>query len=380
VCSWIDVLQLSPGRVQDPALARRVYESCLALAETGAPLSRFWPQSRLEYVVLLSRYYAGVASLDEAVNGLAGLFYLCGDDDYSEEGLFRMLHTPTVIYGLLEASLELTPEQLAWEKDNIIRRVTHYSEHIPGGADRQHVNNCLGQFAKFCIGKADSKEYLDLLIRFTSFGHMSTYIHSVQVKTLGEILAEYLLKHDPDFFGGLCGGNREAILGLVHYAGLCHDIGKVSYVNTVALSSRRLYDFEFGIIKNHVSAGAELHAGDETMACVRDVITGHHKWYDGTGGYPEGFDNRASPFAPVIDIISAADSIDAATDAVGRSYAAAHTLGQIIAEIQSQAGTRYAPAIAGILANPALYGEISLCIDEGRKDVYYQAYEVFYAR
>jgi HD-GYP domain-containing protein (c-di-GMP phosphodiesterase class II) len=379
VCGWIDVLQNLPWDSPDPALAARVYDSYRWLAKGGAfdTASKFWPPSRLEYIGIILDYYMGRIGFNDALEGVAALIRRTADDDYTEEGLFCKYHLPSVLIALLNQSREMPREQLKQESDALIDQVLEYSKHLPGGADRQRVNSRLGLFIKHGImRRAGSASYLDLLLRFTSLSHLSTYVHSIQVRDIAGILARHALRHVPEVFAALPGGPRkpEDLLQLVRQAGLCHDIGKVSYVNTVALCSRQLYGFEFAIIKDHVSAGDDLRADGETMRCVKDAITGHHKWYDGTHGYPDGFDNRASPFAPVIDIISIADTIDAATDAVGRSYAAAHTLDQITAEIRAQAGTRYAPAIAGMLGDPALYAEIGACVKEGRKEAYYQAY------
>ena len=50
-------------------------------------------------------------------------------------------------------------------------------------------------------------------------------------------------------------------------------------------------------------------------------MLGHHKTYDGKGGYPLEFDNLNSKYKSAIDLISISDSIDAATDVLGRNYA-----------------------------------------------------------
>jgi response regulator RpfG family c-di-GMP phosphodiesterase len=375
ICGWVDVLVSLPADQVDPALAARVYESAMWLVKNGTfgVANRFWPQSRMKYIELIARYATKRISLQSTLDTLSAMIRQTAKDDYSEEGLFCVLHLPAVIIALLEQAPEVPKERAERETDMQIAQVLEYTKNVPASADRQRLNDSLGKFVQQCVmTHAESTNYLDLLLRFTSLSHMSTYVHSIQVKNISEILTRYLLRHSPAFFAGLRG--EKNILELVRHAGLCHDIGKITFINTVALSYRRLYDFEFTIIKDHVSASKKLNAADNIMRCVKDVIAGHHMWYDGSHGYPVDFDNRASPFACIIDIISVADSIDAATDTVGRTYAKAHTLAQIIAEIQSQKGTRYSPVIAEALFNPALYDEINKCIMEGRKNVYYQAY------
>jgi len=385
VCGWVDVLMHTPMDKTDHALAARVYESSQWIVKNGTfgASNKFWPPARLTYMDLLSRYFTRRIDFTATYDGLMALYRGTADDDYSEEGMYCRFHLPTVIMELLRQAPEVPRERRVRETDALISQVINFSKNVPDGVDRHHVVNRLGTFVKGSIMKqSDSAKHLDLLLRFTAFGHMSTYVHSIQVKNIAEFITCHVLQYNPGLLTGLCGaetaadvaGKAKEIMELIRQAGLCHDIGKIAYANTVAVCSRKLYEYEFSIIKDHVNAGANMRAGDEMMRCVKDVITGHHKWYDGQGGYPGGFDNRASPFAAVIDIISVADSIDAATDAVGRSYASAHTLDHVVAEIRAQAGTRYSPAIAEALGYPALLGDIRYCINQGRKNVYYQAY------
>lgn len=77
---------------------------------------------------------------------------------------------------------------------------------------------------------------------------------------------------------------------------------------------------EFSIIKSHPVTGAKIASQHQSTKDYVDVIRGHHVWYDCTNGYPKNFNTFESPYKTIIDIVSIADSIDAATDAVGRSY------------------------------------------------------------
>ncbi|MEE3409241.1 MAG: hypothetical protein VZQ95_07620, partial [Erysipelotrichaceae bacterium] len=80
-----------------------------------------------------------------------------------------------------------------------------------------------------------------------------------------------------------------------------------------------------------------------------DIARGHHKWYDDSAGYPEDFSLKDSPFEPLVDIVTVADCMDAATDSIGRSYNRGKTLDEYIDEVRAGSGTRYAPWLADIL-------------------------------
>jgi len=163
-------------------------------------------------------------------------------------------------------------------------------------------------------------------LKFSTYSHLATYAHSIEVKNLLEIFTKYFFCHKPEMFVGILEtknahqviAKKDEIMSLVRKAGLCHDIGKIQYASTVALSSRRLYDFEFQLIQEHVLAGDMINTFDESIHCAKDAILGHYKWYDGSKGYPSNFNNRESRYAFIIDMVSVADSIDAATDTIGR--------------------------------------------------------------
>ncbi|MCL2203110.1 MAG: hypothetical protein FWB88_04140 [Defluviitaleaceae bacterium] len=382
ICSWVDAFALTgpDAPERDPVLARRIRDSFHALS---AP---FWTPLMTEYMHFAVNYYAQEApSPAELPATLRRLYARVDDADYSSTGLFDMGFIPFFFIACLDTYPTENPEATKQEINSVMSRVTSYFQKMPAGIVREIANDYISRFAKV-IGSANIPwdTYIDLLLRFTSFGHLSTYVHAVQVQRLTEILARHFITRKPAYFIGMCGASTsqevtdhaDAILHLISRAALCHDIGKISYINTVSLHSRRLFDFEFDIIKEHIRADTLLgnnHASAQ-MHCLADVIKGHHKWYDGTGGYPQWFNNRASPFAFVIDMVSVADSIDAATDTVGRSYAHGLTLEQIIAEIQAQAGTRYHPEIAAALEDTALKEEIQTCLTTGREETYFNAY------
>ena len=83
---------------------------------------------------------------------------------------------------------------------------------------------------------------------------------------------------------------------------------------------RPLTDEEFGIIRSHPNRGGQYLSIDEDLARYVDIARGHHKFYNGKGGYPNDFDNTASPERFMIDIITVCDCLDAATDQYGRNY------------------------------------------------------------
>ena len=140
-------------------------------------------------------------------------------------------------------------------------------------------------------------------------------------------------------------------------------------------SMRRLTDDEFLLIKEHPQAFDNVYAGtnetDENFLCIRDCALTHHLWHDGTRGYPNVPQTKNRPFA---DILAIADSIDAATDFLGRPYNSGKTLDELISEFRAGAGTHYGPEAAAALSAPEVREKLQYLIGEGRKEIYYQIY------
>ncbi|MDR1704384.1 MAG: HD domain-containing protein [Clostridiales bacterium] len=379
VCNWVDILRRY--RWADVSIAQRIYENAQALGKTG-PVSIYWEKNRYEYLRLTSSFHVNKLSYPALMDGLKTLFYSIGDSDLSNNGLYTVIHISSVLLEYMENFSHMSWEIYEAEQKVILERVLGYLKKVISRTDRQRLNNMLGFFTLSMRTTKYSDQYLDIVLRFTSFSHPSTYVHSLQVKNITMHLTDYFIEHEPGVFIGYCGAKdadevrkkREEIRNLTGRAGLCHDIGKITYANTVSLCSRRLHDYEFNLIKEHVSIGFELQPGSESIECVKAAILGHHRWYDGSKGYPEGYDAGASKYAFTAYMVSAADSIDAATDTIGRSYAPGLTLEQIIKEIKDGAGTRYAPAIAQALNDDILLAKLRICITDDRKNSYFEVY------
>lgn len=128
------------------------------------------------------------------------------------------------------------------------------------------------------------------------------------------------------------------------------------------------------MLKHHPIVGARLLSMHDSTQSYSDIAMGHHLFYDGTRGYPAGFDTSKSSDKPLIDIVTVADCLDAATDTVGRSYASGKRTIDIIREIREEAGTRYSPSIAAILDIPGVADEIDLILTVERGRNYSDAF------
>jgi len=380
---WIDLIRKSPEMIKEKELYKRVYESALFLKENkkGEQIKRFWTNYRTEYLYLATSHAIGKISNEELLSGLKKLINEADPTDYSNEGFYVMLELPVIYLNYLDI-YDPNSKRTINERVLLTNSMIEYSKLSHGKlTDRVLLSTILR--CAFEIGfTLDFENYLDFMLSFTSFTHMTSYVHSVQVKKITAALARYFMDMMPDVFIGILGtktvpaviNNQRAIMRMLEHVALCHDIGKILYTDTISLCSRELNDFEYKIIEEHTQTSTFLKHTSENILCIEDVINCHHKWYDGTQGYPSWADNTKSEFKFVIDMITVADSIEAATDRIGRSYTKPLSLEKVVAEIKAQAGTRYSPIIASALNDSLLLSEIRECITDGMLNTCYDAY------
>lgn len=219
----------------------------------------------------------------------------------------------------------------------------------------------------------------ELYIKTTTKRHTPTLIHTLSVAEISRMLTEAMLEKKPEFFKGIvdnysveyiCSHKKE-ISELSYQMGIMHDIGKYYCIPIISINYRRLEDAEFQTIKQHPFCGYRL-AKNSVPDPIRDAMLYHHLWHNHKGGYP--MNNEPTMNQPLIDILSIADSIDAAVDFLGRSYAKRKTLQDLVNEFQAFKDTRYSKDVIELLDDPNLFQRIETFLNEGRHEIGYKAF------
>ncbi len=367
---------------------------------------------KITYYKTVAEYLAGEKTAKELTDFLYKYYMTADKNSYDYDNIYMRLHIAALyIYYLRFVSEEEMPEELRREQlKKIEGEVFEYVLNVPGDVSQKFVTDMVKNFAVSCNIVYDDLAYLKMLLSLTVFRHKPTYVHSVMVAKISVIITEFLIENQPKILMDLPGissvedviAQKNEILKFVWFAGLIHDIGKIPYSHIVSFYVRKLNDKEFEMIKQHTTSVSIFVAGGTTIdinslkqrfeviddendigfidnkqafGYLAHIAIGHHKSYDGNFGYPREFDNRESEVKTIIDIITIADSIDAATDSVGRSYANKKKLHELISEFDEGAGTRYSPIIAKLLSeNKSLCDEIEKALNTFRYDVYYSCF------
>lgn len=229
------------------------------------------------------------------------------------------------------------------------------------------------------------------MIRFMSGLNVSTQVttfaHSMHVAKIAKVLLNGVLKHKPELLQGVFGyktttevlKHKRTLRSFIYEAGMIHDVGKNAIVSVVNNEYLPLTDDEFSIIRLHPRLGEFFLRAVPGLEIFHDTTVGHHKWYNGKGGYPADFDNTKSPIRFLIDIVTLSDCLQAATECVGRNYRISKTFDVVMPELRAGAGTKYNPDLVALIdAYPKLAKKLHHLVENGWIEIYYSIYSRFF--
>ena len=266
--------------------------------------------------------------------------------------------------------------------------VTIYHLRQDQQADNTYVKylNILATYPR-AIKYLTEKERIYYLNELNVATQVTTYAHSLHVAMIAQKLMEGILAYQPELVKDVLCERRNGkvfldtkkCMDFIFEAAMYHDIGKNAIISVVNNDFRPLTDEEFAIIKKHPALGAELlKIAPSLYEKFRDTTLGHHKWYNGKGGYPEDFDNTKSPKRILIDIITLSDCMQAATERIGRNYKSGKNFDRVMEEFRRDAGTRYNPDLVNFIdAHQDVARDLAALINEGWVDIYFDIYSRF---
>jgi len=131
------------------------------------------------------------------------------------------------------------------------------------------------------------------------------------------------------------GRPEEEVLG-TYYAGLVHDVGKISVPAEILTYPGKLGKEELGIIRKHPETGARILSTVRFPWPLAEIVLQHHERLDGSG-YPLGLSGDAIRIEA--RILAVADVVEAMAN--HRPYRAALGIEAALAEIVERRGTFY---------------------------------------
>ena len=127
---------------------------------------------------------------------------------------------------------------------------------------------------------------------------------------------------------------------IIKYAGLLHDIGKISIAQEILLKTDPLTAEEYKILQKHPVVGVTIVKDIKFLEKEIPIILHHHERFDGKG-YPQGLMGREIPLGA--RIVAVADAFDAMTS--GRGYKAKLSVDEAVEELKQGSGSQFVPEI-----------------------------------
>ncbi|MBR4759417.1 MAG: hypothetical protein IK078_04630, partial [Lachnospiraceae bacterium] len=265
---------------------------------------------------------------------------------------------------------------------SIYQDIISFAFHMPNGASLSAMLEYLYGIIESFVEIPSRMTFEDMVLQCMAAIHPPTYVHSQMVGQITECLCGHLIRLKPELLIGVCDTvsaddvkeKRGDILRFAYHAALCHDLGKISIIDTVFMYGRKLLDMEFDLIQTHPKTSYELMSRFSSTKKYAEVALGHHKWYDNSRGYPADYDTSTSKVKTIIDLVLAADCLDAATDTIGRSYQRGKQLADYIGELKEGSGTRYAPWLLDLFADKDVLEDLTYLLRESRNQNYRNMY------
>ncbi|MGA8154129.1 MAG: diguanylate cyclase [Terriglobales bacterium] len=219
------------------------------------------------------------------------------------------------------------------------------SAHIEGFLQRErtgpeHLEELLATLAKLCSsepGEEDNnlhvlRESIEALTRAAELRERNATGH-------GEMVARY-----SELMGRAMGLSPEEIDDIA-YAARVHDVGKIFVPDRILNKAGPLSEEEFFLAKVHTDVGEKILGTIPGSESLQKAVKHHHEAVDGSG-YPDGLRGEQIPLWA--RILAVADAyVNMTTD---RSFAAAKTSEQALAELERLSGIRYDGMLVRILA------------------------------
>jgi hypothetical protein len=186
-------------------------------------------------------------------------------------------------------------------------------------------------FAQFAARQEAYEATIRSLIQAVETKDAYTRGHSVRVSRASVLI-------------GRRSGMREDRVASLRYAGMLHDVGKLSVPTTVLQKSGRLTDDEYSAIQLHPLLGRDITKDLEFLGEAIEGIHYHHERIDGRG-YPEG--RKGSEIPEFARIIAVADAFDSMTTT--RSYRGARSVEDAVIELRRCKGSQFDPVMVEAL-------------------------------
>lgn len=311
------------------------------------------PKLRWLYAYYAASYHCGVHTLPELLLNLEKTYALASHSDYSADGMYGNIFLPLIYSNYVEKD-----EILLQKKKPVVlmmyRRQLEYLRRVPKDEDMNtlfyYIRSCLTGYLEY-PGENSFREYIEQVMEGR---HPETHVHSGLVAELSQLLLKELLRTDAELLLGVRGieslqeleKREKELLEFIREAGKLHDIGKMKLLELYEVPSRSRISEEQGMHEMHAELGDRILTRCPSTSDFAPFALGHHRWYDGQGGYPERYHREDVRDAVLVDIVSVADFIDRSCNLVGDYQSDILSCDEMLEQLRSDGGRQFSPKVA----------------------------------
>ena len=335
--------------------------------------------ARIDYLYTAARHLAGQAEATDIVDVLLDAVEGADKEDYSLNGVMLNLQLPLYLEYTNKLLTEEQRNSYGERIQNVLDGILLYLKNAPSNAYNNVVNEIVSETIRHYVQNNEpvSKRLFDYLLCC----HTPTYIHVQLVAALSRTLFLRMVDTAPQKVVGLLGitdpneiiARKDILADRVYDCALYHDVGKIMLLNYIEIYNRSLLQEEYTAICLHPQIGAQILNTLDPEEIAFPALY-HHSFHDHSNGYPKQLPPCPSEYKLLSDIVSVCDSLEAATDNVGRCYAAPKTFDDIIEELRKGCPSRYSSDVVALFDDKDFFEQVKADLQASRRKTYIELY------
>ena len=326
-------------------------------------------------------FYRGRTSFEDMVRKYADWQSKADPNAYDQINMSSNVMPVVFVQGLCREH----PEKIKSCHDFLMdsqQRTFTYIEHARNQGAYHTMQRFIGYMLDYYIELEDGITFRRYFKNLMTVTQPTLFVHCSMVARISEAMLDMLLEKHPEKLVGACGchtaeevlSKQDEIRAFLRGCAFLHDAGKLFFLDTVNLYNRMLMDDEFELIRLHAEMGYNILKRRNSTRPFAEAALFHHKWYNGTGGYPAKASYDGVENAILYQILTCADCIDAATDSVGRAYSKGKTFEDMMEDLRSNSGQIFNPDLVTLYDDERLQKKVAGVLQKERRALYHQAF------
>lgn len=205
--------------------------------------------------------------------------------------------------------------------------------------------------------------------------NLEAYLRGIIVSDIAREFYDEIISNHKKYFDEITAVPKEQLREFIHYGAMFHHVGQTPVLGVVVTNHRMLNEEEELRKKKHTQYGVEAFLKIPDLSKYADIIRGHHKYYDGSMGEPEEYDNTKSEIRAIVDIIALSVAIEEATDIYSEVERKVYTIKEYMEVIRKEKNHRFSGKLVEILEESSwLQTRLNEIVTIGRLDRMYDVY------